>query len=277
MNQVNTMIIALVQMNSQQDENANVEKALTFVDEAARQGAEMVALPEYFHFMAEENNKLAHTHLLKKGKLTQLLGKKAAERGVYLLGGTFLETSDEHGMCYNTSTLFGPDGSLLSFYRKIHLFDLDIPGRLRFLESSVTLSGREVVVAKTPLGRWGMSICYDLRFPELYRSLILKGAELIFAPSAFALLTGKDHWEPLLRARAIENQVYMIAPNQMGAHTQSYQSMGNSMIVDPWGTVIARAVEQEGVTLAHVDLERVKKVRTELPCLGHRAPDVYSL
>ncbi len=271
------MKIALVQMNSQQDENTNVDKALSFIDEAAGQGAALVALPEYFHFLGPNKNKLAHTHLLKEGKLTQILSQKAAEHGIYLLGGTFLEASGEKEMCYNTSALFGPDGSLLSYYRKIHLFDVDIPGRLRFLESGITLSGREVVVAETPLGRWGMSICYDLRFPELYRSLVLKGAELIFAPSAFALLTGKDHWEPLLRARAIENQVYMVAPNQMGTHPPSYQSLGNSMIVDPWGTVIARAAEEEGITLAHVDLERVKKVREELPCLGHRAPDVYGI
>jgi len=269
------MKIALVQMNAQQEEDKNISKALDYIDQAARQGAQLVALPEYFHFLGPNKEKMNHTHSLEHGELPARMSKKAAEHRIYLLGGTFLETSPKEGMCYNTSSLFGPDGSLLAYYRKVHLFDVEIPGRLRFLESKVTLPGEEAVVAETPDGRWGMSICYDLRFPELYRTLTLKGAEFIFVPSAFALFTGKDHWEPLLRARAIENQVYIIAPNQVGTHPPAYQSLGNSMIVDPWGTVVTRSPEQEGVTMGTVERERVRKVRQELPCLEHRAPRVY--
>jgi len=271
------MKVALVQMNAQQDEQKNMEKAMAFVDEAVKKQAELVALPEFFHFMGANKEKRAHTHDLQGGRLPQRLKAKASEHQIFLLGGSFLEATPQEGMFYNTSVLFGPDGSLLAAYRKIHLFDVEIPGRLRFLESRVTLPGQKVVVAETPHGLWGLSICYDLRFPELFRSLALKGAELIFVPSAFALFTGKDHWEPLLRARAIENQVYLLAPNQIGTHPPSYQSLGSSMIVDPWGTVIARAPDQEGIITADVDPNRVKKVRAELPCLQHRVPEVYDL
>lgn len=268
------MKAALIQLNAGQDEKANVEKALKFIDIAAREGAQLVALPEYFHYMGPEKEKYAHSHTLQS-KLIQSLQAKAAEHKIYLLGGTFLETSPVEGLCYNTSPLFGPDGSLLAAYRKIHLYDVEIPGRLRFRESQVILPGKDVVVARTPWGKWGLSICYDLRFPELFRKMALQGAQLIFVPAAFALFTGKDHWEVLLRARAIENQVYILAPNQLGSHLPAYQSYGNSMIVDPWGTVISRAPEEEGLCFGTISWQRVKKVREELPCLEHRVPEVY--
>jgi len=265
---------AAIQMNAGQNEEANLEKALRLIDEAARQGAVLAALPEYFHYMGPNEDKYAHSHSLD-GSLLKTLQGRAAEHGIYILGGSFLETSPTEGLCYNTSPLISPDGSIPALYRKIHLFDVDIADTVRFKESEIILPGSDTVVADTPHGRWGISICYDLRFPELYRSMTLRGAELIFVPSAFALFTGKDHWEVLLRARAIENQVYIVAPNQFGLHNPNFQSYGNSMIVDPWGTVLARAPEGEGIITAELDRERLAGIREKLPSLKHRSPHAY--
>lgn len=268
------MLLAAIQMNAQQDEPANIKKALHFIEQAAEKGAEVVALPEYFHFMGPDREKYNHSHNLQSS-LIQSLQEKAARHRIFLLGGSFLEASDREGVCHNTSPLFGPDGSIRALYRKIHLFDVEIPGRFSFHESKAIAPGTETVTVKTERGHWGMAICYDLRFTELFRKLTLQGAELIFLPSAFALHTGKDHWEPLIRARAIENQVYIVAPNQLGFHSPRFQSLGSSMITDPWGTVLARAPEEETVIFAEFNRARLDKIRKEMPCLQHRVPECY--
>jgi deaminated glutathione amidase len=268
------MLIAAVQINARQDEESNIIKAFKYIDEAADAGAKLVALPECFHFMGPDDQKHEHFHAMES-PLIKALSRKAAEHRIYLLGGSILQSSSKEGLCSNTSTLFGPDGSTLSHYSKIHLFDVNIPGSVVSQESKVMIPGKEIVLADTPHGKWGMTICYDLRFPELYRKLTLQGAELIFVTSAFALHTGKDHWEPLLRARAIENQVYIVAPNQTGCHFPEFSTYGNSMIIDPWGNVIARANEEEGIIMGEYDRMHLQMVRQKLPSLEHRAGKIY--
>jgi predicted amidohydrolase len=174
------------------------------------------------------------------------------------------------GRYHNTSVLFGPDGSPLAVYRKIHLFDVDVQDGARYHESEAIAPGDRTVVAETPLGKLGLSVCYDLRFPELYRALSRDGATVLFVPAAFTLMTGKDHWEVLLRARAIENQAFVIAPAQHGRHPENKQTFGQAMVVDAWGLVLARASEGVGLAMAPVDAERQADVRRRLPCLSHR-------
>ncbi|MEJ7757325.1 MAG: nitrilase-related carbon-nitrogen hydrolase [Nocardioidaceae bacterium] len=178
---------------------------------------------------------------------------------------------------YNTSVLLDPQGEQIARYRKIHLFDIEVAGQVQANESAIMAPGDEVVVARTDLASVGISICYDLRFPELYRSLTLNGAQIILSPAAFTLYTGKDHWELLVRARAVENAVYMVAPAQFGKHPPAEHSFGNTMIVDPWGAVIARASDRETAVVADVDLDWQSTVRRSLPSLGARRPDVYTL
>jgi deaminated glutathione amidase len=188
--------------------------------------------------------------------------------GTWLLLGGFPERGSERRI-RNTAVLLDPQGTVAAVYRKIHLFDVDVPGGRRFRESESIEPGGEVVVAETPWGGLGMSICYDLRFPELYRSLAVRGARLIAVPSAFTLQTGKDHWHVLLRARAIENQVFVMAPAQFGAHGPNRASYGHALIVDPWGAVIAECGDHQGFALGRLDFAYQDQVRSALPCLSH--------
>jgi predicted amidohydrolase len=188
---------------------------------------------------------------------------------VTLVGGSFLERSASDGRSYNTSLLVDPAGTILAAYRKMHLFDVDLPGQVTVRESDGRVPGEDVVTAATALGTIGMSICYDLRFPELYRRLVRAGATLVTVPAAFTAYTGAAHWETLLRARAIENQVYVIAPNQTGTSPHGFPDYGHSMIVDPWGTVVARAGDGEAIVTAPIDAELLARIRREMPCLAH--------
>ncbi|TCT20470.1 putative amidohydrolase [Melghiribacillus thermohalophilus] len=268
------MKTAVIQMTSLDNWDENMEKAEAMIDQAANKGADLVALPEYFPIQGRWNDRLKHAENLHGDTVTRLI-EKAKTHGVHILGGTILEKSSQGEKAYNTSVLISPKGEILASYRKIHLFDVDIPGKESIRESNYLNPGKEIVTADTSLGTMGLSICYDLRFPELYRALALAGAEIIFVPSAFTLYTGLQHWEALLRARAIENQCYMIAPAQYGTYPPGKMNFGNSMIVDPWGTVVARAPEEETVIYAEIDLKRLKKVRQNMPCFDHRRPELY--
>jgi predicted amidohydrolase len=186
-----------------------------------------------------------------------------------LCAGSWLEQSPTPGRAFNTSCVFGPDGALLARYRKIHLFDVEMPGQVEVRESATRAPGTDVVVAATPLGTLGLSVCYDLRFPELYRRLVQHGAELLLVPSAFTFPTGAAHWEVLLRARAIENQCWVLAANQTGRSPHGFADYGNSMVVDPWGVVVARAGDGERVVVAEIDRERLRRIRRELPSLAN--------
>ena len=267
------MRVALVQMNSQDNPDTNLREASRLIGMAASEGADLAALPELFTYLgpASEHPRIAEAI---PGRTTEHLSALAAKHRMYILGGSFLERVPGEVRFYNTSTLFDRTGRLITRYRKIHLFDVDLPGQAPYRESATVAGGTEVVTADTEFGRVGMSVCYDLRFPELYRALASQGAEVIFVPAAFTLHTGKDHWEVLLRARAIENQVFVVAPAQVGPHPPGRECYGNSLVADPWGSVIARAPNQVGVTVTILDLAYLKKIRRELPALAHRRRDL---
>jgi len=197
------------------------------------------------------------------------MSQLAAEHEVTLVAGSIAEWVESEGV-YNTSLLIGPDGTQLAKYRKIHLFEIDLPGRVSFCEADFMLPGTETVVSDTPQGRLGLATCYDLRFPELFRQLADAGADVMAIPSAFTASTGPDHWEVLLRARAIENQAFVIAPNQFGQHTETLHSYGRSMIIDPWGIVLATAADGEGVITAAIDSSALAEVRQRLPAVRNR-------
>jgi deaminated glutathione amidase len=267
-----TPLAAVIQMSSGAETEANWRQARELVTEAASRGAGLVATPENTPFLGPHEQKVRRAEPLD-GPTCRRFAGLAGELGIHLLLGSFAErNSSDSGRCYNTSVLFGPGGKRLAAYRKIHLFDVDLPPDVCFQESATVAPGKDLAVAPTPLGMLGLSVCYDLRFPELFRSLVAMGAELLAVPSAFTYTTGKAHWETLLRARAIENQCWVLAPGQWGRHDDDglRHSWGHSMIVDPWGEVVAVAPEGPGLALAEIDLQRLRRVRRQLPALEHR-------
>ncbi len=264
------MRAAVIQMRSTDDVAANLAAARALVGEAARSGAELAALPENFAFMRSEGLAFPCAQGLD-GEIVGTLRELARGHGLWLLGGTFPEAA-EGGRVHNTSVLVAPSGEVEAVYRKIHLFDVDLraQGGNLFQESASIAPGREVVTAKTPFGAIGMSVCYDLRFPELYRRHAEAGARFLAVPSAFAKETGRDHWEVLLRARAIENQCFVLAPAQWGQHTPARASHGRSLVIDPWGVVLAVAPDRPCAVVVDCDLEQLERVRASLPVLKHR-------
>ncbi len=262
-------LMGAVQMTSTADRAKNLDTALRLVNEAADLGARLVGLPENFSFMGPEAERLAGAETLE-GPTLAALRDVARRRGLFVVAGSIAEVSPNPKMTYNTSAVIADDGSIVAAYRKIHLFDVNIPDGARYAESEVVVPGDKVVVAPTPLGRVGLTVCYDLRFPELYRKLASLGAEVITIPAAFTLYTGKDHWEVMVRARAIENLAYVMAPAQVGRHSANRQTFGNAMIVDPWGVVLARCPDTEGVCVAPFSRPRLERCRLELPALKHR-------
>jgi predicted amidohydrolase len=264
-------LAAVVQLTSTPDVEASLAAAEAGAREAAGGGAKLVCLPENTPFLGPETEKARHAEPLE-GPRSRRLARLARELGVYLAAGTVPERSPDPERPFNTALLFGPDGELLGSYRKIHLFDVDLgPDGPHLRESRSVRPGTTPVVVDTPLGRIGLSICYDLRFPELYRSLSAAGAELLLAPSAFTVPTGADHWEVLLRARAIENQAYVVAAAQIGRHTPERRSYGRSLIVDPWGVVLSTCPDRPSVSFAEVDLDALRARRRAMPCLEHRS------
>jgi predicted amidohydrolase len=262
-------LAAAVQMLATDDQAANLKEARHWVGRAAAQGASLVVLPEVFIWRG--NKKLEREFAEPvPGPTSTALSELARARQVYLLGGSILEVIANSDKAYNTSLLFDPNGNLVAAYRKIHLFDVDLANGVSLRESETRAHGGEVVVAETELGRMGLSVCYDLRFPELYRGHADHGADLIFVPSAFTAFTGEAHWEALLRARAIENQVYVIAADQFGKSPKSFECHGHSLIVDPWGKILAELPDGPGVISAEIDLDYLAQVRAELPALRHR-------
>ncbi len=269
------MRAAAVQLNSNGDKARNLDAAERLVRAAAADGAELVALPEKWNLLASGEGLLAGAEPLDGPSLTGARGW-ARELGVHLLAGSIAERDEGAGeKASNTSVLIGPDGEDLAVYRKIHMFDVDAGG-VSYRESEHELAGSEVVTG--PVGELiaGLSVCYDLRFPELFRILALRGARLLTVPSAFTTATGRDHWEVLLRARAIENQAFVIAANQVGEAPPHFASFGHSAIVDPWGKVLAMAPDEECFIAADLDLAAQDRVREELPSLANRRPRTYA-
>ena len=273
--------VAVIQLSSQDDVAANLARVRELVLEAGRCGAELVALPENFAYMGEEAKRLEIAERVdapnpeSEGPIFAALSNAARDARVWLVAGGMPELSPDPARPYNTSLLFEPAGRLVSRYRKVHLFDVDLADGTKLLESAATSAGDEPVVNEIaprsgpPIGL-GMTICYDLRFPELYRKLGERGVRIVTVPAAFTLTTGKDHWHVLLRARAIENQVFVLAPAQHGRHPRGRQTYGKSLIVDPWGDVLAQCAEGEGFAMARLDFAAQDRVRASLPCLTHR-------
>jgi len=268
---MSTFLAAVCQMTSTSDMKANLGQAEELIRAAKRRGADFVATPENTSYLGPHSEKVRLAESLD-GPSCVRFSTLARELQIHLLLGSFAERSDDSKRCFNTSVLFGPDGGRLAVYRKLHLFDVDIPGGVAFRESETVAAGDRVVVAETGLARFGLSICYDLRFGELYRALVERSAEVILVPSAFTAATGKAHWETLLRARAIETQCWVIAPGQFGHHDDGglRESHGHSMIVDPWGLVTAQISDGTGIVVAEIDLERVAQVRRAIPVESHR-------
>jgi predicted amidohydrolase len=262
---------AVVQLNSTNEKARNLEVADRLVRAAAADGAELVALPEKWNLLAAGDELLAGSEPLDGPSLTAARDW-ARELGIHLLAGSVSEQGAEKA--FNTSVLIDPEGEDLAVYRKIHMFDVDV-GEVSYRESDHEEPGVEIVTA--PLGELvaGLTVCYDLRFPELYRILAVRDARLITVPSAFTAATGRDHWEVLLRARAIENQVFVLAPNQTGEAPPHFASYGHSAIVDPWGRVLALIPEGEGFVAADLDLAEQERIRASLPSLANRRPQAY--
>jgi predicted amidohydrolase len=272
-----TLRAGAVQLNSTEDVDVNLQTADRLTREAARDGAQLVLLPEKWPVLGRGEVMEEHAQTLEQGPAVQWAQQVASELEIDLIAGSFVERRAGHDKTSNTSLHIGPDGAIRAVYRKLHLFDVEVEGTL-YAESDREQPGDQVVatVLANSMRTLGMSICYDVRFPELYRALSERGAELLSVPAAFTLATTRDHWEVLLRARAIENQSFVIAANQIGAHPPGNRSGGRSMIVDPWGVVLATAPDSECVILADLDFNLLSDVRSRLPALDHRrAPALY--
>jgi deaminated glutathione amidase len=264
---------AAIQMSSTPDKEENKVTAEALIRGAVSAGADLVALPELWscHGLDEVYRENAEP---VPGPTTEFMADLARELAIYLLGGPILEGEPGARRLSNTSTLFDPSGEMTAVYRKIHLFDVKVSDR-EYLESANIAPGNEIVTAKAGAATLGLSVCYDVRFPELYRLLALRGAEILAVPAAFTLQTGKDHWELLLRARAVENQAFVVAPAQWGQKADGRWTYGRSMIVDPWGTVLATCPDRDGYALATLDLDFLDRFRAEFPALANRRPEAY--
>lgn len=273
------MLVAAVQLTSRNNKKKNLAVATGLMTRAVQMGAELIALPEYFSFIGQNRAEaMKEGEEYRKGISYVTMRDFAKKHGVFILAGTipvFSEAKDEKRLI-NRSILLDPYGEEVVCYDKIHLFDAEVTGAKSYRESETFRPGSKVALAETAFGKVGLSVCYDLRFAEIYRTLALRGARVIFVPSAFTMYTGKDHWIPLLRARAIENQVFIIAPAQFGKHTDQKISYGKSCIIDPWGNIIALAPDCETVIVADLDFKFQSKIRKELPCLKHYRKDLFS-
>jgi deaminated glutathione amidase len=271
--------VALLQLNSRDDKAANIAEAEAAIIHAAEAGARLVVLPELWTYLGPAAGNRANAEPIP-GRVTERLADLARRYAITLHGGSMLEAPAEGAVesrPYNTAVLFDAAGRLAATYRKIHLFDAaPVDGDTPYLESDSTAAGDRIVALEVDGLRVGLATCYDLRFPELFRALVLAGAELILLPAAFTRETGAVHWEPLLRARAIENGCFVLAAGQTGPHPPARVCHGRSMVVDPWGTVLAEAGDGPDVLLAELDLTRVSEVRRRMPSLANRRPDVYA-
>lgn len=292
--------IALVQMDTQNDKGENLRRACAWIDEAAAHGARMVCFPEVMNLIGRNVGEGGGKERIP-GYTTDILCRKAKEHGIYIHGGSITEEIDaeaaEAGRAAgsqlegaaeqsgaaarrpgsaNTSVLISPEGEILAKYSKLHMFDITLADGTPFFESARVKPGDAIVTAETELGTLGMSICYDVRFPELYRLMALRGAQILFVPASFTMPTGKDHWEVLLRARAIENGCYVVAAGQIGTKP-AYTAYGNSLVADPWGTVIARSKDEPGITYAEIDLDYLDRIRRQIPSLENRRTDLYEV
>jgi len=269
-----TLRVACVQLTSRADKAANLEKTERLVAQAAATGADIVVLPEKWNAIGSSDELHAAAETLDDGESVAAMASWAKAHAITLVGGSITERREGRAKLSNTSIVFDSDGSIVGLYRKIHMFDVEVGG-LVYRESEAEEPGDEPVVVDAEHWSLGLTVCYDVRFPELYRILALEGAELVTVPAHFTTPTGKDHWHVLLRARAIENQYYVAAPAQVGETQPGKPSYGRSLIVDPWGIVLAQAPDEETVITAELDRARLREVRDKLPSLKNRQADAY--
>ncbi len=263
--------IALIQMKVGLDKKENIERARMLLEEAAGKGAEIAALPEMFN--CPYNNDCFRSYGESfPGETTGMLSEQARKHGMYIVGGSIPEL--EGGNVYNTSYIFDRKGKLIGKHRKVHLFDIDVKGKITFKESDVLTPGDSMTVFDTEWGKIGVMICYDIRFPEFTRKMALAGAKAVFVPAAFNMTTGPAHWELTFRARALDNQVYMFGISS-ARNEKGYIAYGNSIATNSWGEVIGRLDEKEGILMVDVDLDDVNEIRESLPLLKHRRPELY--
>lgn len=270
------MLVAAVQLTSKNNKKKNLAVALALMKRALNQGAELITLPEYFSFIGKSTEMFKEAEKSESGYAFETISAFAKKNKVYVLAGSIPTNTGDEKKLANRSILFGTNGEVMGYYDKIHLFDSNIADTRSYRESETFKPGSEIKVLDTPFGKVGFSICYDLRFPELYRVLTFAGARIVFVPAAFTLYTGKDHWLPLLKARAIENQVYVIAPAQIGKHAEHKVSYGKTCIIDPWGNITAVAPDCETVIVADIDFKFLNKVRKDLPVLNHYRSDLLN-
>ncbi|MGB8698541.1 MAG: carbon-nitrogen hydrolase family protein [Thermosynechococcaceae cyanobacterium] len=263
-------LAAAIQMTSHPDLHQNLSQAEELIDLAVRRGSELIGLPENFAYLGDEEAKVQQAVEIA-AESEKFLKTMAQRYQVTLLGGGFPVPAQD-GKFYNTALLVSPDGQELARYEKVHLFDVDLPDGNIYYESKMVVAGTQIpaIYPSPHLGNLGLSVCYDVRFPEFYRALSKAGANVLFVPAAFTAFTGKDHWQVLLQARAIENTSYVIAPAQTGLHNARRQSHGHAMIVDPWGVVLADAGTEPGMAIAAIEPRRLEQVRRQMPCLNHR-------
>ena len=266
-------VIGVIQVDTQDDKEKNIAALSRYIDEAAAYGAKMVAMPENVHYIGSKEGTFANAEPIP-GPMSEFFSAKAKEHGIWLHCGSIGERISDEQKLYNTSLLMNPKGEIVGRYEKIHLYDVDIKNGPSTRESDTKKNGKNIVVCDTDFGKIGLSICYDMRFPELYRIMAIRGAKIMFVPANYTMFTGKDHWEVILRTRAIENQCYIVAPAQIGKKP-AFQSYGRSMVVNPWGTVLCTAQDGEGVVYAEIDTEYVDAVRSQLPSLPNRRPEAY--
>jgi len=266
--------VVVIQLNSGTEKADNIETAERLVARAASTGADLVLLPEKWNAIGSADTLRRAAEPLEDGETVEAMREWARTHGITIVGGSITEQREGREKLSNTSVVIDPSGDVVAAYRKIHMFDVEVGGQV-YRESEAEEPGEETNVCDAEGWRVGLTVCYDLRFPELYRILALQGAELVTVPAAFTLYTGKDHWELLLRARAVENQCYVLAASEWGVHEGGKQSYGRSSIVDPWGVVLAQAPDEDCVIAAEIDKARLEQVRHDLPSLANRQPAAY--
>ena len=277
MNKIN---IALCQMNVVDNKEKNIEKAIQMIKESKKQGADLAVLPEMFNCPYENEKFIEYAEELNDSQTLNEIAKIAKEESIHILAGSIpeLEKDDENSTSiYNTATLFDNNGKLLGKHRKMHLFDIDVKGKIYFKESDTLSAGNEFTVIETELATLGIGICYDIRFVELSRIMALNGAEILVFPGAFNLTTGPAHWEILFKSRALDNQVYAIGVAPALDKDASYNSFGHSIAVNPWGEIIEELDYEEGLKLVEIDLDEIKRIRDEIPILKNRRTDLYEI
>lgn len=268
--------LGILQLDTGNRKDENLERICEMIDEAAARGASFVTMPETMHCIGENQGGGGKRVEKVPGYSIELLRKKAREHGMYIHCGSLAEKREGDTRYYNTSVFLDPQGEIIGKYQKLHTFDVTLFDGTEHRESERVCPGERIVNVETEIGNFGLSICYDLRFPEIYRLMVSKGAQILLVPANFTTPTGKDHWEALLRARAIENGCYVVAAGQIGKKPDM-EAYGNSMVVDPWGVVTARASNRPGLTLAEIDLDYLEQVREKIPSFKNRRTDVYEV